>query len=371
MGKTPKGNVAIKVSNDRLQLVYTYCGKRTYLSLGLPDNKNNRKYAKSIAGQIEIDFISGKYDPTLAKYKAFDPEPKVVKIQKFTLLELWDRYVDYKRPQVSPNTIANNYKPVGAWLAKCPYESIDDAIAIRDWLLKQTTPYTCRRTLTELAACCNWAIKSKLLVSNPFEGLAKTVNAKAKQSPIEYFTEIERTRLIDYFWQYDDHYAPLVEFAFRVGCRPSEALALEWGDIAEDFSKIVFSRSLTSNEYGSRVGVKDGLKRAKSRTVPCGKTLVEFLRSIAPSERQLNLLVFPSPNGKYINLQNFGKRHWQPALMALGIKYRSFYKTRHTMITHALDDLDAKDVAALVGNSPVTTYRRYAGVKEGVQTPDF
>jgi integrase len=373
MGKAKKGTVSIENRDDRLQLRYRYKGVRKYLSLGLPDNRSNRSYAQRIAAQIELDIVSGQYDPTQAKYRLFSDsaQPKSKSAQCKDLIELWDKYVDYKRPQVSPNTIANNYKPVGAWLNKSPYQSIDDAISIRDWLLKQTTPYTCRRTLTELNACCKWAIKSKLLDSNPFEGLGKSINVKPKQSEIEYFTEDERSRLITYFQKFDTQYASLVEFVFRVGCRPSEALALEWGDINSDFSEIVFSRSLTSNEYGSRVGVKDGLKRAKSRTVPCGKTLMAFLRSIAPEDREPKDLVFPSPTGKYINLANFGNRHWRPALKALNLKWRSFYKVRHTNITHALDTLDAKDVAVLVGNSANVIYRHYSGIKEGLTTPDF
>jgi integrase len=75
--------------------------------------------------------------------------------------------------------------------------------------------------------------------------------------------------------------------------------------------------------------------------------------------------------GKHINLPNFTDRHWKPALKQLALKYRSFYKVRHTAITHALDTLDAKDVAALVGNSADVIYRHYSGIKEGLTTPDF
>jgi hypothetical protein len=40
----------------RLQLVSTY-GKRYYLSLGLPDNKTNRKAAEAKASLIESDMV--------------------------------------------------------------------------------------------------------------------------------------------------------------------------------------------------------------------------------------------------------------------------------------------------------------------------
>jgi len=370
MPKTPKGNVAIRVSNERLQLVYRYQGKRIYLSVGLPDSKPNRTYAQSIAATIQMDIMTGNYDVTQSKYKLFQPEPKAGALEKLELLDLWSKYVEYKRPQVSLNTIAHTYHQVESWLKKMPYTSVDDAINIRGYLLKHSTPDSTRRVLNGLSACCQWAIKSRLLDRNPFDGLAAGLTKKTKKE-IEYFTEKERAQIIDYFRLYDSDYAALVEFMFRVGCRPSEALALEWGDISEGFDLIVFSRALTSNEYGSKVSVKNGLKTQATRTVPCGKTLVAFLQSIAPEDREPKDLVFPAPNGGYIDIGNFGNRHWTPMLKTLNLKHRSFYKVRHSAITHALDTLDAKDVAALVGNSADVIYRRYAGVREDLRTPDF
>jgi integrase len=67
--KASKGSVKIKVSNDRLQLVFSYVGKRHYLSLGFPDRKTNRRLAEAKAHQIELDILSNNFDPTLAKYK--------------------------------------------------------------------------------------------------------------------------------------------------------------------------------------------------------------------------------------------------------------------------------------------------------------
>ena len=370
MSKTPKGSVAIRVSNNRLQLVYRYLGKRIYFSLGLPDSKANRAYAQSIASKIQMDILSGNYDITQQAYKHFESEPKTERIKQIQLIDLWDKYVEYKRPQVSPNTIAHTYRQVERWLKRFPYTSVDDAVKIRDYLLKQSTPYSTHRIINQLNGCCQWAIKSKLLDRNPFAGLSKGLIVKNK-SEIEYFTETERSRIIEYFKLYDSHYAPLVEFMFRTGCRPSEALALQWGDISDECDRILFSRSLTANEYGSLISVKDGLKTQEQRTVACGKTLTAFLQLIAPEDRESQDLLFPSPRGTYINLKNFTDRHWKPALKHLNLKYRSFYKVRHTAITHALDTLDAKDVAALVGNSATVIYKHYSGIKEGLTTPDF
>jgi hypothetical protein len=67
--KARKGTVQIKVSNDRLQLVFSYSGKRHYISLGIPDSKANRKAAEAKAKLIESDIALDRFDLTLTRYK--------------------------------------------------------------------------------------------------------------------------------------------------------------------------------------------------------------------------------------------------------------------------------------------------------------
>ncbi|MCU0570064.1 MAG: DUF3596 domain-containing protein [Oculatellaceae cyanobacterium Prado106] len=66
--KASSGSVQIKVSNGRLQLVFTYAGQRKYLSLGLKDSPATRKVAEAKAKLIESDIIYERLDPTLEKY---------------------------------------------------------------------------------------------------------------------------------------------------------------------------------------------------------------------------------------------------------------------------------------------------------------
>jgi hypothetical protein len=67
--RAKKGTVQIKVSNDRLQLVFSRQGQRYYLSTGLAESPVNRKAAERKAKQIELDLVSGNFDPSLNKYK--------------------------------------------------------------------------------------------------------------------------------------------------------------------------------------------------------------------------------------------------------------------------------------------------------------
>lgn len=68
-GRANKGTVQIKVSNNRLQLVFRVGGKRHYLSTGFIDTPANRRLAEFKAREIEKDILYERFDPTLKKYK--------------------------------------------------------------------------------------------------------------------------------------------------------------------------------------------------------------------------------------------------------------------------------------------------------------
>jgi integrase len=74
INKSSKGSVVIISSHNRLQLRFSYGGKRHYLSIGLPDTPTNRKLAELKASEIEKDIIYERFDPTLKKYKMFDAD---------------------------------------------------------------------------------------------------------------------------------------------------------------------------------------------------------------------------------------------------------------------------------------------------------
>jgi len=145
--------VQIKISHKRLHLVSSWQGQRYYLSLGVPDTAINRKAAEQKARQIELDCVSGNFDPTLDKYR---PEhvPKG-KAQEITpIRSIWSQYMEYKSPHVSPKTINSPYDRVTSHRDKCRTDDLKDPIKFRRELLKVTTESQARRTLMQLSAAC-------------------------------------------------------------------------------------------------------------------------------------------------------------------------------------------------------------------------
>ncbi|MEO1211443.1 MAG: DUF3596 domain-containing protein, partial [Cyanobacteria bacterium J06638_20] len=123
-----KGSVQFKNSHKRLQLVFSYGGKRHYISTGLSDTATNRKLADLKAKEIEKDILFERFDITLAKYKSSNssalssvtPEFTPVGQPEAALNVLWESYVDFKRSQVSQTTIARDYARYRSHIAKLP-----------------------------------------------------------------------------------------------------------------------------------------------------------------------------------------------------------------------------------------------------------
>ncbi|MBD2119835.1 site-specific integrase [Trichocoleus sp. FACHB-262] len=388
--KASKGSVQIKSSNGRLQLVFSFGGRRHYLSLGFDDSPQNRKLAEKKAREIELDILSGHFEG-VEKYK---PKSVLSAVEAVTaistpqpsLAEMWDKFVEYKRPQCSPNTMKYVYGVYTRYLQKIPTQELSQANEMRDYVLKRFPIDSGKRFITCLSACCQWAVQSGMISENPFNGMAAEIQLpksnKGEGIPeINPFTLEERDAIIaaietDQFCPLKSgfkhsRYAPLIKFLFMTGCRPSEAIALEWQHISPDFKQITFEQVVINTDSGRQV--RTGLKTQERRRFPCNNSLQEILQSVKPEYATPDSLVFPSPEGKPVDLNNFRNRIWKTVLKGLGIEYRKLYQTRHTFITHALETgkLDAKDVGRLVGNSPEVIYRHYAGNKLELFVPEF
>ena len=271
--KSAKGSVVVFNSHDRLQLRFRFGGKRRYISLGLSNTSINRRYAELKAAEIEQDILKERFDNTLEKYKsASDREKNALSasLEAFEpdLNELWQKYSEFKKPQVSPSTYAKDFKRHRNHIAALPTHSINEASAIRDWLLEKKTVDTAKRCLTQIKACCRWSMAEGLIQTNPFAlmkiQLPKGADENADVNP---FTKEERDLIIKTFAEdrYYSYYTPYVQFLFLTGCRPSEAIALQWKHI--NLLKVVqFRQSIVISEDG--LICKDRLKNQKKRDFP-------------------------------------------------------------------------------------------------------
>ncbi len=376
--RSTKGSVGIESFQGRLRLRLPrelYEGKQKYLTLGLDDAPDNRKLAEAKKQLIEHDIRYEKFDQTLTKYRAGHTrlvEATAVPKQAVDIGQLWKKYAIVKKPSCSPGTWKNGYLVMGKHIDTCPHKNIDESRAIVDWAIANLTPDTARRLVMQINACCKWALKSKLISHNPFEGMVQEIKVKKAltDDDIEPFTKEERDTIIQAFStsRYYSYYTDFVRFLFFTGCRPSEAIALQWKHITDKI--IHFEQAVVSGEKG--LTLKQGLKTQEKRSFPINGQLRDLLNFIKPEYASGDDLVFPGPKGGWIDIHNFRNRAWKSVLDGLNIKYRKPYQARHTFVTLCLDSgIDAKDVARWVGNSPEVIYKHYAGNRQDLQVPEI
>ncbi len=366
MPKASKGTVSLVNSNGRLQARFRWGGRRFYLSLGVTDTPKNRKLVAGRVAELEKDLAYGVFQGDLTKYQPQavtpNPTPKVP-----GLVELWEKYTDFRRPSLSPNTLAKTYQMVKRALDRCPC-GLGDPVGVRDWLVQSHPPDSAKRIMTRINACTRWAVQSGLLENNPFTGMAGSISIPKGErggDEIDPFSPDERAAIIAGFEAspYYRHYAPLVKSLFLTGCRPGEALALEWGHINDGY--IHFQQA---SVIASANTIKAGLKTQANRKFPVNRQLGELLDSIP----RVNKLVFPSPEGRVIGWNNFTRRIWPKVLQSAGVRHRKPYNCRHSFITQALRrGLSVQDVAKLVGNSPQVIYAHYAGASRDLTVPEL
>ena len=181
------------------------------------------------------------------------------------------------------------------------------------------------KILGAFAQLLDRAVAWKIIRENPVR-LARTGKRRvARRREIEPFTrdEIERIAV-----ELGPLYGPMVVFAAETGLRPAELAALEWRDVDRD-AAVVFVRRVIA---GGRV--KEPKTERSRRRVPLTARATIALESVP---RRLDTrLAFASPRGGAVDMHNFARRDWHPALEAAGVPRRRVYDLRHTFASNAL-----------------------------------
>ncbi len=361
MGKNSKGSVAVRSLDGRLRLVWSHCGKRYYLAVGLDDTPENRTIAEYKAKTIERDLLLDNFDSTLNRYR-----PQV--IDGLTALDLFDRWIAMKRRSVDGKTI-EKYQALKSKLTNL-LKGRNAELLPRDCdrvlrqLSNELQPITLLDRLSILRACWKWGMSQGFVKENAWSEVK--IKVPPKQSP-KPFSDSEITRIRDAFKNsaYYSYYSDYVDFLFGTGCRTGEAVGLLWRHVADDFSSVWIGEILTK-------GKRKAEKRNKGRIVPLTPFLQAMLKRKAENGKAPDQLVFTAAEGGAIDANNFRNRAWKPILESLGIDYRKPYTTRSTLISHALDQgMNPVEISELVGNRIETLHRHYAGVVRRPKLPDL
>ena len=357
----PQPRVSIRANRDRLLLAWKYEGKKYTLYLGLKDTKVNRLNSRDTILQIEADIEANCLDTSLTKYKPHKGTGKP--ISDLTCSELYQDWLNHKSIYTDQRNIE--------WL-KCTLTDLNKHLKVKvaSRLTRRDTelfftqlkstglkPETIKRKLENLKACWQWAIENNLLTDNPWVGLSKLIKVPSKAMP-RPFTKDEMNRILEWLERHPRYclLTPFVRFLFATGVRTGEAIGLRYSDLSEDYSCITISEQLTR-------GVRKTTKTGKVRTIyltPILKDLLIALKHLyKPSDP--DTLIFQW-NNKPIDLNRFRRCVWEPLLNDLDIPYRTVYNTRHTFISHALEQgMNPVVIAQITGHDVNVLFNHYAG----------
>jgi integrase len=385
--KGKKGSVQFKNTKGRLQIVFSYPvevdgeiqRKRFYISTGFEDTPLNRQRVGDTVRAIQRDIDYGEVDLSLQKYQTvgslttvspISPNPPVA--PEMGLDQIWEKYAQFKKPQISPSTYAKDFTKQKNHISRFPSRSLDEAILIRDYLLAHLTPDAAKRCLTQLKACCSWAEEEGLIEDNPFLTMKiKAPKGLSEDEDVNPFSKDERDRIISGFEsdRYYSHYTSYVRFLFATGARPSEVIALQWKHITP--AVIKFRQSVVVSEDG--LILKKGLKTQRKRDFPITPEVKAILDAIKLENGDIDTFLFPSPKGKFIDQHNFSTRAWRAVLKACDIPYRKSYQCRHTFISLCVEaHINSTAIGRWTGTSAKMIDKHYGATNfTNIRPPDL
>jgi len=385
LAKTTKGQASLgsNMGTLRIRLPRTISINRATIPLGLQDTPANRVLGDRILRQLQLDLENGTFQWADRHNYRHLAQPHQLNTQTpARAIELWERYTQTKEPHLEASTILKDYKAIANRLLKA---NITDLNTAKLKLLQ--VPYSLevvKRTLSQLQSMAKWAAKQNLLPNLPeiLDALDHTEIRKTKGSQGKTrraFTKQEQLTILEAFLgdrfspkHAHSHYYNYLYFLFNFGCRPSEAVGIQWQDIDLEKAHVTFRRS-----YSSITRQEKSIKTHTARTFPLAGSRLTWLTSIRPPSPTPESLVFPSPTGLPLTHANFLRDIWRPVLKTLVElgeveTYLPPNNTRHTFITQAIaSGMDDEDVAEICGNSDRTIHNHYRAKKRQIQVNDF
>jgi integrase len=283
-----------------------------------------------------------------------DPAP----IPEITLAELVDLYLERHAASVRPRTIlvlrerlayANRAfgevplrdlermsGELAGWQAKLPDRSRYGIVSA----LRQT-----------LGAAVRW----EYIARNPASLAGR--NPQPSPRPIRAYTREELDAIAA---ELAPAYRSLPTFAAATGLRPEEWLPLERRDVDRRAGHVSVRRTVSSGEVVELVKTN-----ASRRQVPLSQRALGALDQLPP--RLDTPLIFPADRGGVLNLNNFRRRVWAPAIAAAGIPTPArLYDLRSTFASDALAaGVSIHALARVMGTSVRMIERHYGTLLDG------
>lgn len=353
------------------------CGKDQRVALDIAYDIDAEVTRQISAGDtVELDALKLIATDRLAMMK--QQKQGIIKVvEKDDLRVLWDKYVDFntKIGTWSETTILTRNATVTSIVENCPYQRLEQKQEIVSYLFgdKNRTVKTSKERFKTIVSAIDWCSKQGIIPRRWGIGYRDLLNSITIKGHIadnvdedgnidifkvaEVYQIIEALRSGEYckrgahqqYWRY-------VAFLWLTGCRPSEAVALKWGNVDIEGKKIFFKEGQVN--ASGKIIKQAKTKTVNSRQFPINEELKILFDSL-PGSRKPRDYVFLNRKGNAISQQALNGV-WRTLLDVMNIRYRVPYQLRHTMISyHANNDFPLHKLSLLVGNSEEVIREHY------------
>lgn len=273
-----------------------------------------------------------------------------------TLADLFDLYVERQGALRSPRTVTTwrerMQRPLAVYGTTTLAELEVMALDLAGWratLPPRFAPKIMGTLRQVLAAGMRW----RLIASNP--AVDAGPNPEAPSGPVRVYTPAELGAISDELLA---PYKSLPIFGAATGLRPEEWSALERRHVDRK------RRVVRVEQKNVDATIVPGTKRPgdPGREVPLTRSALAALDTI-PARLDTPLL-FAAPEGGPLNLDNFRRRDWTPAVEAAGVrKPATPYDLRDTFASNALAaGVTVFELARVMGTSVRTIERHYGAL---------
>ena len=333
MGRGRHGS-GVEALKETIRLRFTWSGKRRTETLPLKPTPANIRAAERLMAQIRLEMAVGAFD--YAKHFPDSVEaPKPV--------PTFDDFAqDWLAAKVVAKSTRKSYRPAIAAWSRCELQDGTLGAARLDTIkpldlakaVKALADRVAAKTVNNYLIALFGVIEAAAREGHCAAGIADGIGALRwqKKEP-DPFTPAEADAIVA--WLYDHkpvEVAAYYDFALATGLRPSEQIALRWGDVD-------WNRPAARVERARVLAEIKPTKTYEARDVDLNPRALAALQRAKPTSfmRGFDAPIFQNPlTGRPWNDTEDQTAYLHAALRALGIRKRDAYNTRHTFATRLL-----------------------------------